>query len=143
MIEVEVSARGLKFEEAAEKLGGPLRQKLVEKLADLAWANAFYGAPWRTGRLAQSIVKEVGEAEAWIKTLASYAVYVEKGTAPHLIRPVRASALRFETAEGDIVFTQLVRHPGTRPNPFMQRAVEEAQGKVEEVFADLWSELTG
>jgi hypothetical protein len=131
MITVEVSMRGLDFAEVAEKLSGSLRQKLVEKLADIAWANAFYGAPWRTGRLAGSIVKEVGDGEASIAALATYAVYVEKGTAPHEIRPVNASALRFETMGGDVVFSKLVRHPGTRPNPFLERAAEEARAQLE------------
>lgn len=48
--------------------------------------------------------------------------YVLNGTRPHLIRPRRARALRFEVG-GDIVYTKLVRHPGTRANPFLQRAL--------------------
>ena len=40
-----------------------------------------------------------------------------------------------------MVFTPLVRHPGTKPNPFMQRAAEDARSKVEEVFAELWLEM--
>ncbi|EMF20424.1 hypothetical protein H114_32814 [Streptomyces gancidicus BKS 13-15] len=48
--------------------------------------------------------------------------YVLRGTRPHLIRPRRARALRFQ-ADGQTVFSQLVRHPGTRPNPFLQRAL--------------------
>ncbi|MFJ4469608.1 hypothetical protein ACIP2X_19265 [Streptomyces sp. NPDC089424] len=44
------------------------------------------------------------------------------GTRPHLIRPRRAKALRFEVGS-DVVFTKLVRHPGTRPNNFLARAL--------------------
>jgi HK97 gp10 family phage protein len=137
---VEVSTRGLEFDEVAEKLSKELRQKLIEKLADIAYAAAFWGAPWRSGKLAGSIVKEVVDGEASIGALASYAVYVVKGTAPHEIRPVNASVLAFEV-EGGMVFTPLVRHPGTKPNPFMQRAVDAAREKVEETFAELWLEL--
>jgi HK97 gp10 family phage protein len=140
LITVEVSTSGLEFDEVAESLSKDLKQKLVEKLVDIAYAAAFWGAPWRTGKLAGSIVKEVTEGEASISALAPYAVYVEKGTAPHEIRPVNASVLAFEVG-GDMVFTRLVRHPGTKPNPFMQRAVEAAQEKVEETFAELWLEL--
>ncbi len=135
-----VSARGLDFEEVASKLGRELKQKLIERLADIAYSSAFFGAPWRTGKLAGSIVKEVGEGEAWIHALAPYAVYVEMGTRPHEIRPARSSVLAFEI-EGQFVFTPVVRHPGTKPNPFMQRAAEDAQGRVGEVFAELWLEL--
>jgi hypothetical protein len=114
---------------------------LIERLADVAWAAAFYGAPWRTGKLAGSIIKDVGEGEASIQALAPYAVFVEKGTAPHEIRPINASCLAFEPLSGGIVFTRLVRHPGTKPNPFMQRAADTAREKVEEVFTELWLEL--
>ncbi|MEH0579135.1 MULTISPECIES: hypothetical protein [Streptomyces] len=45
------------------------------------------------------------------------------GTRPHLIRPRRKNGvLRFEV-DGQVVFTRLVRHPGTRPNNFMARAL--------------------
>ena len=82
----------------------------------------------------------MGDGEASIQALAPYAVYVEKGTSPHEIRPVNASVLAFEVG-GRVVFTPLVRHPGTKPNPFMQRAAEDARSKVDEVFAELWLEM--
>lgn len=126
------------MEEIEEKLG-PLRQKLIAKLADIAYAAAFFGAPWKSGYLAQSIVKEVGINEATIEALAPYAGFVEKGTAPHEIRPMRAQALRFEVA-GQVVFAKLVRHPGTKPNPFMQRAADETVSQVPRVFRDLCEE---
>src|SRR3972149_8774556 len=137
MFTVEVSTSGLEFDEVASKFSKELRQKLIEKLADFAYASAFYGAPWKTGKLAGSIVKEIGYGEASIQALAPYAVYVEKGTAPHEIRPVNASVLAFEVG-GRMVFTPLVRHPGTKPNPFMQLAVEDVRSKAKETFAALW-----
>jgi hypothetical protein len=143
MISVEISTRGLEFDEVASKLSGPLRQKLVERLADIAYAKAFFEAPWKTGKLAGSIVKDVGQGEASIQALAPYAMYVVKGTAPHEIRPVNASCLAFKAAGGGMVFTRLVRHPGTKPNPFMQRAADETLAKVEETFAELWLDLIG
>ena len=140
-VSVEVSTRGLQFDELAETLSGPLRQKLIERLADVAWASAFWNAPRKTGNLAGTIVKEVGDGKASITALAPYAVYVVKGTRPHIIRPVNGSVLAFEGAGGKMVFTRLVHHPGTKPNTFMQNAVEDARGKAEEVFAQLWQEL--
>jgi len=86
-------------------------------------------------------VKEAGEGEASIQALAPYAIYVIEGTAPHEIRSVNASCLAFESRSGELVFTQLVRHPGTKPNLFMAKAAEDARSKAEEVFADLWLEL--
>ncbi len=113
-IEVQIIRSGLELEVVSQQFEPEIAQKLVDRLADLAWSNAFYEAPWRTGYLAQSIVKDVGILEASIKPLASYAIFVEKGTLPHLIRPVNASVLAFEVAGGGMVFTRLVRHPGGR-----------------------------
>ena len=48
----------------------------------------------------------------------SYARAHHEGTAPHLIRPSRAKVLRFES-RGQIVFTHMVRHPGTAPNRYL------------------------
>ncbi|MFM9590703.1 hypothetical protein ACKI16_29375 [Streptomyces scabiei] len=48
--------------------------------------------------------------------------FVLRGTRKHLIRPRRAKALHFYV-DGTEVFTRLVRHPGTKPNPFLQRAL--------------------
>jgi len=138
---VEVSPRGLEFEDGAQKLSGPLRQKLIEKLAEIAWASAVWNAPRKTGQLASSIKKEVGEGEASIEVLAPYAVPVIRGTKPHLIRPVNASVLAFENANGKMIFSKLVQHPGTKANPFMQQAAKDALCKVEETFAKLWLEM--
>jgi hypothetical protein len=142
MIEVDVSTRGLEFDEVAGTLSGKLKCLLVERLAEVAYTEAYHGAPWKTGKLAKSIVKEVDEdGTSVIRALAPYAKYVVKGTAPHEIRPVNASCLKFEAAGGDVVFTRLVRHPGTKPNPFLERAVEKARDQAEELFAELFMEL--
>ena len=139
MIEVEVSTWGLKFDAVAETLGKELRRELVERLAEVAYAEAFYGAPWKTGKLARSIIKEVDEyGEAKISVLAPYACYVINGTAPHEIRPVNASVMAFKADDGELVFTKLVRHPGTKPNRFLDEAVEKAREKVEELFFEFF-----
>jgi HK97 gp10 family phage protein len=144
MIEVDVSTRGLEFDEVAEILDKDLKRKLIERLAEVAYSEAFYGAPWRTGKLARSIVSEIDEdGEARIIALASHAIFVIRGTAPHEIRPVNASCLAFKAAGGDMVFTKLVRHPGTKPNPFLERAVDKARERGEEIFDELFEELIG
>ena len=65
-----------------------------------------------------------------------------RATAPHEIRPINGGVLAFQVA-GKMVFTPIVHHPGTKPNPFMQNALEEAQSKVDATFAELWLELVG
>ena len=82
-----------------------------------------------------SIVKEVSEGKAVIKPTASYTIFVVKGTRPHLIRPVNASCLAFEVGMlGGMVFTMLVHHPGTKPNPFIQTTATEARDEIRKDF---------
>ena len=92
-------------------------------------------APVRTGRLRRSIQSTLKRGkdfvEAFIGPTVSYAVFVERGTKPHIIRPVYARYLRFEVA-GRIVFAREVHHPGTRPNPFVRRTAEIVRQKLRE-----------
>ncbi len=85
-------------------------------------------APERTGRLRQSIEILQGTEDSYLVTpLAPYAVYVEFGTRPHIITPAHASVLRFQTGNGNIVFSMRVSHPGIPPNPFIARTQDRAR----------------
>ena len=140
-LEVEASTRGLTFEEAASRFDSKLLSLLVERVAEVAYYAAFYGAPWKSGNLARSIMKEVEADSAVIRVLARYGIYVVTGAAPHVIRPAGASCLAFRARSGEMVFTKLVRHPGTKPNPFLEEAAEKTRDQVDAVFADLFLEL--
>jgi HK97 gp10 family phage protein len=142
MIEFNVTSSGTEFNELAQKLSGPLKQKLIERLTDIAFAAAFWGAPVRTGYLASTVYKQVLDGEGVVGVAASYAKAVVEGTAPHEIRPANSSVLVFMVA-GKKIFTPIVHHPGTKPNPFMQNALEETKSKVDVTFAELWLELVG
>ena len=142
MIEFSVTSSGLEFNELAQKLSGPLKQKLIERLTDIAFAAAFWGAPVKTGYLASTVYKQVSDSEGIVGVAASYARVVVEGSAPHEIRPTNGDVLAFMIA-GKMIFTPIVHHPGTKPNPFMQNALEEAQSKVDVTFAELWLELVG
>jgi HK97 gp10 family phage protein len=142
MIEFNVTSSGLEFDELAQKLSGPLKQKLIERLTDIAFAAAFWGAPVRTGYLVSTVYKQISDSEGVVGVTAFYAKAVVEGTAPHEIRPANGGVLAFMIA-GKMVFTPIVHHPGTKPNPFMQNALEEAQSKVDVTFAELWLELVG
>ena len=140
-VEVEVSTRGLDFEEVAKILDQETRQLLIERLAEVAYYEAFYTAPWKTGKLARSIVTEIKEGEAKLQALAPYAKFVVEGTRPHEIHPASANVLVFKAKSGDLVFTKLVRHPGTKPNPFLQRAVDKAREQIDSIWAELFYNL--
>lgn len=79
------------------------------------------------GRLRDSITyrKHVGLTGVGLEfgSRVPYASYVEDGTPAHLIYPRNANVLRFIGRGGDVVFSTVVAHPGTRPNPFARNAV--------------------
>lgn len=75
-------------------------------------------APVDKGRLKASIKVEVVGGKIVI-TMVDYAIYVEYGTEPHIIRPKTKKALKFKVNTVD-VFAKQVRHPGTDPNPFIR-----------------------
>lgn len=92
-------------------------------------------APERTGRLKRNIkatpVKFTGpyraEGGAEVDPAAvPYAPIVRWGSRPHVIRARRAPALHFYWERvGHEVFFKSVNHPGTKPNPFMERALSK------------------
>lgn len=53
-----------------------------------------------------------------------YSVFVHEGTRPHIIRPVRKQVLKFQVG-GRNVFTKEVNHPGTKPRPFLLKALRK------------------
>lgn len=59
-----------------------------------------------------------------------YARAVHDGSVPHIIRAKSRQALRFVRG-GDFVFRRQVRHPGTRPRPFLDQAVEQNAELIE------------
>lgn len=86
-------------------------------------------APVDTGRLRASIRIESRRTLTLrtIYTIGSdvfYAPYVNDGTRPHKIRPKTKKALKFRVG-GKTVFAAVVNHPGTKANPFLDRALRE------------------
>lgn len=86
-------------------------------------------APVRTGRLRSSIRAEPPRifslrGSVTVGSDLEYAAFVNDGTKAHIIRPKRAKVLRFQVG-GRTVFARLVHHPGTKPRPFLDRALRE------------------
>jgi hypothetical protein len=96
-------------------------------------------APAKAGKLRQSIQQRSLGLEGEVTVGAPYVVFVASGTRPYLIRPVRARALRF-VVDGAIVFSTLVHHPGTKPNPFVQRASERLAQLIPAIFERVWKQ---
>ncbi|MGW2964026.1 hypothetical protein ACWDGI_36960 [Streptomyces sp. NPDC001220] len=102
--------------------GGIARRKLKqpeERVARIA-------APEAPGSMGEFISTDIQEGPRGLQGVIICDHPKERpvldGTRPHLIRPRRRNFLRFEVG-GDVVFTKLVRHPGTRPNNFLAEAL--------------------
>lgn len=83
----------------------------------------------RTGLLRSTIRKQPGNTATYpyIDVVAGnrktrYLGFEHDGTAPHVIRPKRRKALRFQ-AGGVVVFATKVNHPGTQGSHFLTRAL--------------------
>ena len=141
---ISVARRGLNLDLFAKNFQGEVAQRIVEETADFAFEHMYSNAPWRSGFLAQSIKKTVSEGKVDIKPLAPYAVFVEKGTAPHIIRPINASCLAFQVGMlGGMVFAKLVHHPGTKPNPFVAKTAMETKDEAGHIAKRVLDEALG
>lgn len=119
------------FESDGGNLGAQVNEVLQRRMRSIirqVAADARTNAPVDTGRMAQAIKEDPIESPTPFRVIggvtshAPYSIYVHQGTAPHVIRPRNASALKFE-AGGRTIFASSVRHPGTRARPFLTNAV--------------------
>ena len=140
MISVEIRTTGPDLETISKRLAGPVRQRFIELLADITFDTMRELAPVRRGDMRDSVTEFIGEGEARVGPTAPYAVFVEYGTRPHVIFPVNASCLAF-MAGGRMVFAAYVSHPGTKPQPFVRYAAEEAQRRAAEVWEQAFREV--
>lgn len=65
-----------------------------------------------------------------------YGRYLEEGTAPHIIRPKNKKALYWSGAKHPVA---QVNHPGTRPYPALENAINRNKGTLEKNINDWWS----
>lgn len=134
-----------------------LGRVVMSRLANRVVREAKIRAPRRTSNLSRTIhVLDVTDVSAVVVASADYAEAVEFGTKPHEIRPVRRKALRWAAepggarltgtprkatqrgANGGVAFARVVRHPGTRAQPFLRPGAQEAIEKerlMDEVVA--------
>lgn len=85
------------------------------------------------GNLRQSIRSQmIGLGTGIVEVGAEYATYVHEGTRPHMIMTRNRKALANKRTGQ--VFGRTVNHPGTKANPFLERAVENSQGDIDNYF---------
>lgn len=115
------------------EISAPIVQKaIVAAQAILAKYTTGATVPIRTGYLVQNWIFDVGNLIARWYPRAEYAPYVEFGTAPHIIM-VKNKRVLANAHTGEI-FGTVVHHPGTKPNPFMERIIAAAQPDINALF---------
>lgn len=124
------------FEQAPERMTRELG-RAIDRIGYEIEAKAKREAPINKegggGNLRQSIkYRRLGRASGVIQAHAKYASAVETGTDPHIITVKKKRVLA--NKKKGIIFGRSVRHPGTDPNPFMQRAVDKSRGVVTRAF---------
>lgn len=107
--------------------------RYLRKLAVEILADAKERCPKKTGRLAESLTAEVHETEktVYIMTDVPYALDVELGTMPHIIRAKNVPYLSFFWEKKGVDFVgKEVHHPGTPAQPFMAPALQKRRGAL-------------
>jgi hypothetical protein len=120
-------------------------ERVIHSMGDEVANLARYYAPKDTWELANSIHAVHGPMESRVVADAPHAAYVEFGTWSHNvirpqsgtyeIRPKNAKALKFKGRDGRPVFTQVVNHPGIKPQPYLGRANAEIMDRFSEGVA--------
>ena len=85
-------------------------------------------APYKTGKLKEDIQVFDNRADSLSigvgnTMLVSYAKFVYFGTRPHIIKPKKMKALA--NKKSGQIFGKSVNHPGTKANPYLEKAFSE------------------
>lgn len=108
-------------------------QKTVLKIESNAKKEAPVNKGTGGGNLRQSIKGSMtGTASGVVEVGAEYGIFVHEGTRPHIIQARNARVLANKRTSQ--FFGQTVKHPGTKANPFLQRAVDNAESDIDGYF---------
>jgi HK97 gp10 family phage protein len=146
MVNIVVKIKGLEeFETALKRVPAQTIkelskavQKTVGTIQNQAIREAPYGKFPHFGtqdarRLRQRITsKMTTKLTGVIESEAPYSAAVHEGSRPHIIVPINKRVLYSRNINQ--FFGRRVRHPGTQPNPFLERAIQKSVKKMEEFF---------
>lgn len=119
---------------AFDELAGDAAEPLVDESARAALdaVRSRASRHRRTGRMVRQI-RTIAEGDglrrrAVVRAGGSIAPIIAGGSVAHNIRPARARALQLG---GALRFASSVRHPGTRPDPFVLAGLTDASGQID------------
>lgn len=96
---------------------------LCRKIMNQATIDAPVDTGFLRGQHSMTVKTLKTRVKGTVVNRAKYAAAVHDGSGPHIIRARKKRALRFEVG-GKVVFARSVRHPGTRPRPWLVEAAE-------------------
>lgn len=107
-------------------------QPLLKQIGAAVLKNIDSRTPYKTGQLVRGNSFEVmgNDAVAFSNDIY-YAPYVHNGTPPHVIRPKNAGGVLVFEVNGQTIFTTLVNHPGTKPQPFITQGIDDSIPMIE------------
>jgi hypothetical protein len=102
----------------AEQVGAWMRKR-----GDLALGAAKRQVGVKTGALRRSLrmshLRNSTGQYLTIWTMNSIAYIHHYGTRPHIIRPKQGNKVLKFSRGSQVVYTRVVKHPGTKPNPYL------------------------
>ena len=118
------------------KIAQPIVARAIKGAEAVLHGNAKEpNVPAKTRRLIQSFEFErKNPLSTRFFPTVKYAIYVHRGTRPHIIRykgTGRGGLYNQKTKTG---FGRVVNHPGTEGNPFMAKILEQSQSKIDSLF---------
>ncbi len=128
-----VERKGIRAMARALELSLEATREQIEKTAPRGESNKL-GKSWKLVRVSDFVYRLESDRE--------YARFVSEGTAPHEIRPRNKKVLRFSVA-GNTVYARRVRHPGTRANPYVDTAFDDAERKRDSYITQAMREVFG
>ena len=129
-----------------------VQSKVVNLAAQDLVRNLMMNSPVDHGLLKSWFIDSIDDSEAHIKTPAEYAVYVNDGTRPHIIEPkgiglfhagqqlTKGAALYWEGAEHPV---RRVHHPGIKGQHFVEKSIDDVQGRLDGYFLKALQEVLG
>jgi len=118
-------------------------KKAIPNIARRMQNELTLAAPVNQGRLKNSI-RVIPSEEGIIISMVEEGKFIEFGTPPHIIKAKEGKVLHWhktkgrtqhthphsESMEKDAFFAKEVKHPGSRPNPFIRNTIQNKLGQI-------------
>ena len=142
MLNMQVKIDGLdNLEKALQKapeatifqIGGAIQKSLVT-ISSQAKREAPVNKGFGGGTLRQKISMPImlTKLRGKVESTAPYSIFVHEGTRKHIIRPRIKKGLA--NVRMGKYFGKIVKHPGTKANPFFKRAFNKSESKMSSFF---------